>query len=57
MGNVLSTLFQVMKFSSPNGKGIMELHGDQMVAVKDYFIVSESSGVMPIQKKALEKNP
>lgn len=57
VGVVPSTLYQVMKFPTPDGKGIMELHGDQTKAVKDYCTVTGSSGVLPLQKKVLEEKP
>lgn len=43
-----------MKFSAPNSKAIMELHGDQIEAFKENFVVSYSTGVMPLQKKVFE---
>ena len=53
IGAVPSTLYQVMKFPSPDGKAIMELHSDQVEAVREYFAISESTRVTNLNKQTL----
>lgn len=48
IGGILSTHYQVMKFLSPNGVSIMELHGDYIKANFDNFTICKSSGVIPL---------
>lgn len=54
---VPSILYQFMKFPSLDGRGIMKLHGGQIEYVKECFTVTESTSVMPLQKKTLKDKP
>lgn len=45
-----------MKFPVPDGRPIMELHGDRVKAHHDSFTISNSSCVVPLDKYNLEVN-
>lgn len=48
---------EVIKFSAPGGKSVMELYGDQVEVAKDCFTIIVSISVLPLQNKALEARP
>lgn len=55
-GAVPSTLYQVMKFPFLGGRSVIELHDDQVEAIRNSFTIPDRSGVIPLEKYDLEIN-